>query len=70
LPSVFSREGGSPVWTPAFAGEQASARDIAACSRVTRQTKNSPVILTKVRTQSYGRCALWLWILTFVRMTE
>ncbi len=37
---------------------------------MTRHTKNSPVILTKVRIQSYGRCPLWLWILTFVRMTE
>ncbi len=32
-------------------------------------TRTSPVILTKVRIQSYGRCALSLWILTFVRMT-
>ncbi|RMB28316.1 hypothetical protein C8J47_2529 [Sphingomonas sp. PP-F2F-G114-C0414] len=27
------------------------------------------VILTKVRIQSYARCRLRLWILTFVRMT-
>ena len=27
------------------------------------------VILTKVRTQGNGRCASWLWVLTFVRMT-
>ncbi len=27
------------------------------------------VILTKVRIQGYGRWGLWLWILTFVRMT-
>ncbi len=72
---MFSRGGGSPDWAPAFAGEHASARDIAACSRVARHTKNVPgtpkiaVILTKVRIQSYGRCPLWLWILTFVRMT-
>jgi len=29
-----------------------------------------PVILTEVRIQDYGRPASWLWILTFVRMTE
>ncbi|RZT47259.1 hypothetical protein EV283_2741 [Sphingomonas sp. BK036] len=29
----------------------------------------SSVILTKVRTQGYGRWRLWLWVLTFVRMT-
>ena len=28
------------------------------------------VILTKVRIQGYGRWAGWLWVLTFVRMTE
>jgi hypothetical protein len=28
------------------------------------------VILTKVRTQGYGRYRSWLWVLTFVRMTE
>ena len=28
-----------------------------------------PVILTKVRIQGYGRWAVWLWVLTFVRMT-
>ena len=27
------------------------------------------VILTEVRIQGYGRCAAWLWVLTFVRMT-
>ena len=27
------------------------------------------VTLTKVRVQGHGRCAVWLWILTFVRMT-
>ena len=31
---------------------------------------NRIVILTKVRTQGNGRCTLWLWVLTFVRMTE
>jgi len=29
-----------------------------------------PVILTKVRTQGSKRCILWLWVLTFVRMTR
>ena len=28
------------------------------------------VILTKVRTQGNGRCPFWLWVLTFVRMTD
>ena len=28
------------------------------------------VILTKVRIQGYERCGLWLWILTFVRLTR
>ncbi len=27
-PSLFSREGGSPVWIPAFAGEQAYWLDV------------------------------------------
>jgi len=27
------------------------------------------VILTKVRIQGHARSSLWLWILTFVRMT-
>ncbi|VXD05286.1 hypothetical protein SPHINGOT1_60011 [Sphingomonas sp. T1] len=30
---------------------------------------NSSVILTNVRTQSYGTCRLWLWVPTFVGMT-
>ena len=29
-----------------------------------------PVILTKVRTQGHERRPLWLWVLTFVRMTR
>jgi len=28
------------------------------------------VILTKVRTQGFGARRFWLWVLTFVRMTE
>ena len=31
---------------------------------------DASVILTKVRIQSYLWCASWLWILTFVRMTD
>ena len=31
---------------------------------------NPSVILTKVRTQGAKRCPSWLWVLTFVRMTE
>ncbi len=27
-PSLFSREGGSPVWIPAFAGKQACLLDV------------------------------------------
>ncbi len=30
----------------------------------------TPVILTKVRTQDTKGSVSWLWVLTFVRMTE
>ena len=36
-----------------------------------QHASNSPhVILTKVRTQGNERRLVWLWVLTFVRMTE
>ena len=34
-----------------------------------RPAAAAAVILTEVRIQGYGRCAAWLWVLTFVRMT-
>ena len=35
-----------------------------------RRALSTSVILTKVRIQGPERCPTWLWILTFVRMTE
>ncbi len=32
--------------------------------------QRAPVILTKVRTQDTERRRIWLWVLTFVRMTD
>ncbi|MDQ0837546.1 hypothetical protein QFZ54_001330 [Sphingomonas faeni] len=63
LSSLFSREGGSPVWILAFAGKHTTVAP-------SGLTPPLPVILTKVRIQGSKRKLSWLWILTFVRMTE
>ena len=41
-PSLFSREGGSPVWIPAFAGKQAYWLDVPNCPASRDEARAAP----------------------------